>query len=121
MEEVIKDVYEPNSGAAYETYKEAVKKYNSIRLQDVKDYLSKKDDIQVKSEPGGSNSFVSPSAKFKFEINIMYILARDGSESVRYAMVAIGNFTKIAEVIPIENRQPLELIPALKLIFQSMG
>ena len=30
-------------------------------------------------------------------------------------------FTKIAEVIPIGNRQPIELISALKLIFKSMG
>ena len=48
MEEVIKEVYESNFGSAYETYKEAVKKDNSIRLQDVKNYLSKRDDIQVK-------------------------------------------------------------------------
>ena len=77
--------------------------------------------MQVKSKPRGSNSFVSPSAMFEFEIDIMGILARDGGESVRYAMVAIGNFTKIAEVIPIENRQPIELISALKLMFKSMG
>ena len=68
----------------------------------------------MKSKPRGSNSFVSPGAKFEFEIDIMDILARDGGESVRYAMVAIDIFTKIAEVIPIENRQPIELISALQ-------
>ena len=36
MEEVIKEVYESNFGTAYEVYKEAVIKDNSIRLQDVK-------------------------------------------------------------------------------------
>ena len=51
MEAIIKEVYESNFGTAYETYKEAVKKDNSVRLQDVKDYLSKRDDIQVKSMP----------------------------------------------------------------------
>ena len=51
----------------------------------------------------------------------MDILARDGGEGVRCAMAAIGNFTKVAEVTPIENRQPIELISALKLIFRSMG
>ena len=61
----------------------------------------------MKSKPRGSNSFVSPGAMFEFVIDIMDILARDGGESVRYAMVAIGNFTKIAEIIPIENRQPI--------------
>ena len=30
-------------------------------------------------------------------------------------------FTKIAEIIPIENKQPIELISALKLIFKSLG
>ena len=75
----------------------------------------------MESKPRGSNSFVSPGARFEFEIDIMDILARDGGERVRYAMVAIDNFTKIAEVTPTENRQPIELISALKLIFKSMG
>ena len=96
-------------------------KDSSIRLQDVNSYLSKRDDIQVKSKPRGSNSFVSPGATFEFEIGIMDMLARDGGEGVRYGTVAIDNFIKIAEVIPIENRQPIELISALNLIFRSMG
>ena len=75
----------------------------------------------MKSKPGGSNSFVSPGAKFELEIDIMNILARCGGESVGYAMVAINNFIKLAEVIPIENKQPIELISAWGLIFQSMG
>ena len=74
----------------------------------------------MKSKPRGSNSFVSPGAKFEFETGIMDILARDGV-GIRYGMVAIDNFTKIARVIPIKNRQPTELISALKPIFQSMG
>ena len=61
---------------------------DSIRLQDVKDYLNKRGEIQVKSKPGGSNSFVSPGAKFEFEIDIMDTLARDGGEGIRYGMVA---------------------------------
>ena len=36
-----KKVYESNFGGAYETYKEAVKKDSSIRLRNVKNYLSK--------------------------------------------------------------------------------
>ena len=44
----------------------------------------------MKSKPRGSNSFGSPGARFEFEIDITDILARDGGESVRYAMVAIG-------------------------------
>ena len=91
-----------------------------MRLQKVKDYLNKRDDVQVKSKPGGSNSFVSSGAKFEFEIDITDTLARDGV-GIRYGMAAIDNVTKIAEVIPIKNRQPTELTSVLKSIFQSMG
>ena len=121
MQDVISEVYESNFGTAYGTYKDAIKKGSSIRLQDVKGYLAKRGDTQVKSKPKGSNSFVSPGAKFEVEINIVCILARDSGEGVRYGLVAIDNFTKIAEVTPIKNRQPTELISALKSIFQSMG
>ena len=51
----------------------------------------------------------------------MDMLARDGGEGIRYGLVAIDNLTKVVEVIPIKNRQPTELISALKSIFQSMG
>ena len=63
----------------------------------------------MKSKPRGSNRFVSPGAKFEFEIGTMDILARDGV-GIRYGMVSIDKLTKIAEVSPIKNRQPTELI-----------
>ena len=121
MEAIIKEVYESNFGTAYETYKEAVKKDNSIRHQDVKDYLSKRDDIQVKSKPETYNSFVSPGANFEYEIDIMDIEAKGSNSDTRYGLVAIDNFTKIAEVIPIKNRTPESIIEGLKKISGSMG
>ena len=75
----------------------------------------------MKSKPRGSNSFVYSGANYEFEIDMMDILARDGGEGIRYGLVAIDHVTKVAEVIPIKNRQPTELISALKSIFQSVG
>ena len=121
MEAIIKEVYESNFGTAYETYKEAVKKDNIIRLQDVKDYLSKRDDIQVKSKPKSYNSFVSPGANFEYEIDIMGIEAKGSTYDTRYGLVAIDNFTKIAEVIPIKNRTPESMIEGIRKIIASMG
>ena len=121
MEAIIKEVYESNFGTAYETNKEAVKKDASIRLQDVKDYLSKRDDIQVKYKPKSYNSFVSPGANFEYEIDIMDIEAKGSTSDTRYGLVAIDNFTKIAEVIPIKNRTPESIIAGLKKIIAEMG
>ena len=46
-EEISKEAYETDFGTAYETYKLAVKRNPSIRLQDVKDYLNKLELVQV--------------------------------------------------------------------------
>ena len=121
MEEVIKQVYESNFGTAYETYKEVVKKDNRIRLQDVKDYLSKRDDIQVKSKPKTFNSFVSPGAKFEYEIGILGIEAKGSTTDTRYGLAAVDNFTKIAEVVAIKNRTPESMVEGTKKIITPMG
>ena len=83
--------------------------------------MSKRDDIQVKSKPKTYNSFVFPGAKFEFEIDIMDTESKDATSNTRYGLVAIDNFTKIAEVVPIKNRTPEAMIDGLKKIFTSMG
>ena len=60
-------------------------------MQDVQEYLSKRDDIQVKSKPRGSNSFVSPGAKFEFEIDIMDMESKGATSNTRYGLAAIDN------------------------------
>ena len=72
--------------------------------------MNKKTDIQVKSEPETYNSFVSPGAKFEFEIGIMDMESKDATSNARYGLVAIESFIKILEVIPIKNRTPEEMI-----------
>ena len=121
MEAIIKEVYESNFGTAYETYKEAARKDNSTRLQDVKDHISKRDDIQVKPKTKSYNSFVPPGANFEYEINIMDTEAKGYTSDPRYGLVAIDNFTKNVEVIPIKNRTPESIIAGLKKIIDSMG
>ena len=93
MEEVITDIYEYNFASAYETYKEAVKKDSSIRHQDVKDYPNSRQYKQLQFIDKKHNSFVSPGAKYEFEIDIMDVLARDGGDGIRYGLCAIDNFT----------------------------
>ena len=87
----------------------------------MKDYLSKRDDIQVKSKTKSYNSFVSPGANFEYEMDIMDIEAKGSTSDTRYGLVAIDNVTKIAEVIPIKNRTPESIIAGLKKIVGSMG
>ena len=47
--------------------------------------------------------------------------SKDSTSNTRYGLVAIDNFTKIAEVVPIKNRTPESMIDGLKKIFISLG
>ena len=73
----------------------------------------------MKSETKSYNSFVSPGANFEYEIDLME--AKGATSNTRYGLVAIDNFTKIADVVPIKNRTPESIIGGLKKIIGSMG
>ena len=83
--------------------------------------MSKRDDIQVKVKPNTYNSFVSPGAKFEFEIDLMDIETKGATSNTRYGLVAIDNFTKLVDVVPINNKTPEEMIIVLNKMFTSMG
>ena len=83
--------------------------------------MVKKDDIQVKIKPNTYNNCVSPGAKSEFEIDLMDIEAKGATSNTRYGLVAIDNFTKIADVVPMKNKTPEEMFIVLNKIFTSMG
>ena len=83
--------------------------------------MSKRDDSQVKVKPNTYNSFVSPGAKFEFEIDLMDIETKGATSNTRYGLVAIDMFTKIVDVVPINNKTPEEMIIVSSKIFTSMG
>ena len=83
--------------------------------------MNKRDDIQVKIKPNTYNSFVPPGAKFEFEIDLVGVETKGATSNTRYGLVAIGNFTKNADVVPINNKTPEEIIRVLNKIFTSMG
>ena len=120
-EDIIKQVYETYFGTAYEAYKIAVKRSPNIILQDVRDYLNKLESVQVNFKYKQYNSCVSSGANSELEVDIVAVLARDGGDGIRYGLCAIDNFTKMVSVIPINNRQPSEIIRGLKLIVEQLG
>ena len=51
----------------------------------------------------------------------MDIEPKGATSNTRYGLVAIDNFIKIADVVPINNKTPEEMIVVLNQIFTSMG
>ena len=83
--------------------------------------MSKIDDTQVKVKPNTYNSCVSPGAQFEFEIDLMDIDTKGATSNTRYGLVAIGTFTKNADVVPISHKTPEGFIVDLNKIFTTMG
>ena len=83
--------------------------------------MNKRDDIQAKLKPNTYNSFVSPGAKFEFEIDLMDIETKGATSNTRYGLAATDMFTEIVDVVPIDNRTPEEIIIVLNKVFTSMG
>ena len=73
MENTIKEICERDSGTAYETYKSAVKVDNSIKLQDVKNYLNGLESTQTHFKYKKYNSYVSPGVNYEYEVDLMFV------------------------------------------------
>ena len=53
----------------------------------------------MKSKPKTYNSFVSPGAKFEYEIDIMDIEAKGATSDTRYGLVAIDNLLRLPRLL----------------------
>ena len=100
-------------------YKDAVKIDSNIRLKDVNDYLDSLESVQTHFNYKTYNSVVSPGANFEYDIDLMDLGTT--VPEYRYGFIAVDNFTKMASVIPIGNKQPDEIIRALKKVIENIG
>ena len=73
-ERIIKEVYEDKEqgyGSIKDTFKQAVKKDPSIKLDDVKKYLDKQEFRQTQFTYKKFNSYISPGPMFEFEVDLI--------------------------------------------------
>ena len=118
-------------GSIQETYKKAKQQNGEIRLEDVRQFMRKQPNKQIKT-PRGTNSFTAPFTRFEYQIDIMFMtpLASKPNPEVeievkrgepRQALVVIDIFSKYADVIPIEELNSENVLKALNKSFKKMG
>ena len=124
-ENIIKEVYEDKKqgfGSIKDTFKQAVKKDPSIKLDDVKKYLDKQSFRQTQFTYKKFNSYISPGPMFEFEMDLIDFTAKaKENDGFRYGLVAIDNFTKFAWVVPMMDKTPKSVIAAFKEVIEKMG
>ena len=99
-ERIIKEVYEDKEqgyGSIKDTFKQAVKKDPSIKLDDVKKYLDKQSFRQTQFTYKKFNSYISPGPMHELEVDLVdFTKKAKENDGFRYGLVAIDNFTKFA-------------------------
>ena len=130
-EETISNVYyDINEGfrSIQETYKKSKEKNPKITLQDVRDFLRKQPNRQIKGYRG-TNSYTAPFARFEYQIDVMFMKPLSDNPEVeistkgepKQALVVIDIFSKLADVIPMKDYNSENVLSALKQAFKEMG
>ena len=122
-EKIIRQIYydESGFGSISETYKEAKKVFNTITINDVKEFLEKQKTRQFKAYKG-FNSYVADHALQEIQIDIaVFTDSADENNGFKYCFVAIDIFTKYCHAVAIKNKQPTESIRAMNEVLEKIG
>ena len=131
-EQVISNIYYNNEtgfGSIQETFKKAKAENPEITLDDVKEYMRKQPNKQIKGYRG-TNSFTAPFARFEYQIDVMHMnpLVKNPESKIKvsegqpkFALVVIDIFSKYADVIPMKDTDSTAILSALKQAFKKMG
>ena len=123
-DQIISNIYydlDEGFGSTQATHKKAKEEDPTITLDDVKSFLKKQPNKQIKNYRG-TNSYTAPFARYEYQIDIMHMspLAKDKNVP-QYALVVIDIFSKLADVIPMEERDGEHVLKALRTSFKKMG
>ena len=132
QEQTISNCYydtEGGFGSIQETYKKAKQQNLEITIDEVKDFMRKQPNKQIKGYRR-TNSYTAPFARFEYQIDIMVMspLSKEPEVKIvptkkepRYALVVIDMFSKYADVIPMKENNGESVLVALKEAFKNMG
>ena len=112
-------------GNVKDTYKQAQEVNENITFKDIREFLSKQTYKQTQFVPKGYNSWIPDNKLTEIELDLIdtgqdkeRIKRNQGN---KYALVGIGNFTKIAHAVPVIDKKPADIIPVFKEILDIIG
>lgn len=114
-EQNISNVYDDTEGgfgSIQETYETAKQQNPEITLDEVKDFMRKQPNKQVKGYRC-TNSYIAPLARFEFQFDIMVMAPLSKKPEVKcetsktepkHALVVIDIFSKYADLMPTKEK-----------------
>jgi hypothetical protein len=121
-DDIIKEVYydiTDGYGSIQSTYKKAKEINNTITFDEVKKWMSRQPNGQIKGYRG-FNSYNAPYARFEYQIDIMDMTnLQTDSDQPRYALTVIDIFSKKADALPMKNKDSNSVYNDLLTIFNN--
>ena len=115
-EDIISNIYynlEFGYGSIKNTFDQVKKQDKTIKIEDVQKWMKQQPNKQVKAYKG-SNSYKAPFARFEYQIDIMDVTnLQKTTAQPRYALVVIDVFSKLADAIPMFNKDSISVYNAL--------
>ena len=121
FDKLLRNIYydvETGYSSIKKTYEEAKEKDSTITIDDVRKWMSKQPNKQIKPYKS-YNSWVAPYARFEYQIDIMDM--NNLKSDYRYAIVVIDSFSKLADAEPMKNKETNTVYLNLLKIFQNIG
>ena len=96
-------------GSIAATFKDAKAKDKSTTLADVKAWFEQ--NVDRKRPMSGFNSFIALYAHYGYQLDLLFITNNDlKNQKVRIGLVLIGLLRKFAVVVPLQSKQPPDLL-----------
>ena len=106
-EDMISNMYhdlESGYGSVQSTHKQAYKKDNSIKLEDVKNLMKRHPNKQRRPYKN-SNSYTGPFARFEYRIDIMDMgILQKSQTQPKFALVVIDICSKYGDAVPMHRK-----------------
>ena len=112
-----------------ETLKKAKEQDPTINMVDVKEFMRKQPNKQIRKYRG-SNSYTAPFSRYEFQIDVMDMkpLTKEPEAKIpikndepRYGLVVIDIFSKLANVVPMKEKSGPITLSAMKESFKKIG
>ena len=129
-EQILSNLYydiESGYGSAKSLYEQAKQKNAGITMDEVKSWIRKQPNKQI-SGYKNYNSYMSAFPRDQFQMDIMDIISLVKGLDIdikkvkfRYGFIIIDTFSKLADVVPMINRDSETILEAMKQSFRKMG
>jgi hypothetical protein len=117
-DKIISEVYHEFYGSIKDTFTDAKKKDKTITYDDVKKWFD--NNFTRKTNLKGYNSYIASEPFEEFQMDLFFINDLE-NQDYKIGLLMIDIFSKYMTVVPLNTKQPLDVLEGIKQCIKNMG